>query len=269
MSLMKLPELNVPYDMRFELPKSALDRWSPEIRADNTNETAINIYTPIGKTFEGDGFTASKMAGILRNFVGKPITVNINSPGGSLFDGVAIYNQLRAHEAEVTVNIVGIAASAASIIAMAGDRRMMGEASYLMIHNSNVLAIGDRNTLSKAAETLKQIDQSMADLYSMHTGISADDIANMMDTETWLNAKDAIQKRFATGKMEAPIIHAKTEGDVKALTMIEQALQILGYTRSERREALKEYSKEQGKPSATEQTMPRAGIQTLLETLQV
>lgn len=104
--------------MSLSMPDAIMARWQPEIHAaQGDDDSTINIYSVIGEDFwTGEGMTPKIVNGVLRRNKGKAITVNINSPGGSFFDGVAIYNMLREHDADVNVRIVGIAASAASVI---------------------------------------------------------------------------------------------------------------------------------------------------------
>ncbi|KLB48562.1 peptidase, partial [Xanthomonas euvesicatoria] len=104
------------------------------------------------------GVTARRVAGALRAMGKGPVTVNVNSPGGDMFEGLAIYNLLREHDGEITVKVLGLAASAASIIAMAGDTVQIARAGFLMIHNAWVMAVGNRNDLIEVADTLKPFD---------------------------------------------------------------------------------------------------------------
>lgn len=129
------------------------------------------------------------------------INVRINSPGGNAFDGAAIYNLLRENRAEVVVKVDGQAASAASIIAMAGDQILMGEAAEIMIHNPWVFAMGDSNELIKIANDLKKMDERFANTYAKRTGQSPSDIREMMDAETYLGPDEAVALGFATGKL--------------------------------------------------------------------
>ena len=110
--------------VRFEPPPQALERYKPGIvaAAKSDDGATLNIYSTIGDYGDGQGTTPRLVTAILRNSAGKPVTVNINSPGGDMFEGLTIYNLLSQYEGEVTVNILGMAASAASLVAMAGDK---------------------------------------------------------------------------------------------------------------------------------------------------
>ncbi len=137
MSLRKLPEIKAERRLgpaQFDMRPDALERWEPEVRAAESGDNAISIYDPIGENWEGTGVTAKRISAALRSIGQKDVVVNVNSPGGDFFEGVAIYNLLREHQAKVTVNVMGLAASAASVIAMAGDEVLMGDGSFLMIH---------------------------------------------------------------------------------------------------------------------------------------
>ena len=239
----------------FELPKSALEKWSPNIKA-KADDSDINIYQQIGEDYEGRGVTPKMIAGILRNMGGKDITVNINSPGGSFFDGVAIYNLFREYEGNVKVRVVGLAASAASVIAMAGDEIEIAESGFLMIHNAWTLAIGNKEDMQEVSDMLAKFDASMRDLYSKRTGISGEDIEKMMAEETWLSGSDAIEKGFADGYLPSDSVEkSQVEDRYSALREIDIQLAKAGQPRSKRRKLIKEIT---GTPSAAEPT-PSAG----------
>ncbi|EEF3733400.1 Clp protease ClpP [Salmonella enterica] len=122
---------------------SALDRWNGGIKAAATDDNSISVFDVIGQDYWGEGVTAKRIAGALRAMNGADVTVNINSPGGDMFEGLAIYNLLREYQGKVTVKVLGIAASAASVIAMAGDDIQIGRGAFLMIHNCWVVAMGN------------------------------------------------------------------------------------------------------------------------------
>ena len=109
------------------------------------------------------------------------IELHINSPGGEVFDGLAIFNFLNQHEADVTVIIEGLAASMASVIAMAGDTVIMPENAFLMLHNPWNIVVGDSEEMRKMAETLEQFNASLARIYAAATGNAVEEIETMMD----------------------------------------------------------------------------------------
>lgn len=126
------------------------------------------------------------------------IDVYINSYGGEVAEGLAIYNQLRRHRAKIRTVVDGFACSAASVVFMAGDERAMSNASLLMIHNAWMLAMGDQNGLRKDADDLEVINAATIQAYLNHVNISEDELKEMMDAETWISAADALEMGFAT-----------------------------------------------------------------------
>lgn len=276
MNKRNLPEIAAAFgadadrdDVDFELTKAALQRWNPALRAEasaDPSSTEISVFGVIGETWDGSGITARRIAGIIRAAgENAALTVNINSPGGNAFEGIAIYNQLRAHKGDVTVNVLGIAASAASIIAMAGDTVQMGQAAFLMIHNVLLLAIGNRNDLRDAANKMEPIDRALADLYAARTGMDAKAVAKLMDAETWFGATDAIDQGFADGLMPENRIRQESgdagKATARARAELDNVLAKAGYSRGRRRELLKEFkaampgagaSMEDGMPCAAE-----------------
>ena len=125
------------------------------------------------------------------------ITVWINSPGGDCVAAAQIYNMLREYEGNVTVKIDGIAASAASVIAMAGDKVLMSPVSMMMIHNPMTIAFGDSGEMQKAIDMLKSVKDSIINAYEIKTGLSRRKLAHLMDAETWMDAGKAVELGFA------------------------------------------------------------------------
>lgn len=125
------------------------------------------------------------------------ITVWINSPGGDCVAAAQIYNMLREYEGSVTVKIDGIAASAASVIAMAGDKVLMSPVSMMMIHNPMTIAFGDSGEMQKAIDMLAGVKDSIINAYEIKTGLSRVKLAHLMDAETWMDANKAIELGFA------------------------------------------------------------------------
>ena len=162
------------------------------IRA-RTSGTEVLIYDEIGAY----GVTAK---GFLAELGALPddgaIDLRLNSPGGSVFDAVAIYNALKRHPGEITVWIDGIAASAASYIAMAGDTIVMPENAFLMIHDPSGLVMGTAEDMRATAEALDKVKGSLIKGYAGKSGKADDEVATLMAAETWLDAKDALDFRF-------------------------------------------------------------------------
>lgn len=126
----------------------------------------------------------------------KNITININSPGGEVFEGNSIHNLLRAHPAQKTVNIVGIAASIASIIAMAGDKIVTAKNALWMIHNPHGIVMGGADDMRKMGEVLDQIRGTLINTYAARTKQTTDDLSRWMSQETWMNADEALARGF-------------------------------------------------------------------------
>ena len=125
-----------------------------------------------------------------------PVEVVINSGGGDVYSGSEIYTALKDYPGTVTVKIVGIAASAASVIAMAGDKVLISPTAQIMIHNVASVAQGDYRVMKHEAEVLKNYNKSIANAYMLKTGLSQEELLNLMDKETWLNAQQAKEKGF-------------------------------------------------------------------------
>ena len=181
-----------------EIKPLALKRWNPGIRAASEEEHSISIYDVIGQDpWSGEGVTTKRIAAALRSVNGADVTVNINSPGGDMFEGLAIYNLLREYSGKVTVKVLGLAASAASIIAMAGDEIRIARAGFLNIHNCWVIALGNRQDLLEVASRLEPFDQAMAEIYATRTGSQLSAMQKLMDADTWLNGSAAVEQGFA------------------------------------------------------------------------
>ena len=130
------------------------------------------------------------------------ITVWINSPGGDCIAASQIYSMLMDYKGNVTVKIDGMAASAASVIAMAGTTVLMAPTALLMIHNPATMAFGDHNEMQKAIEMLSEVKESIINAYELKTGLSRAKLDHLMEDETWMNAKKAIELHFADGMLE-------------------------------------------------------------------
>ena len=131
-----------------------------------------------------------------------PITIWLNSPGGDCIAASQIYSMLMDYAGEVTVKVDGIAASAASVIAMAGTKVLMAPTALMMIHNPMTLAWGDRSEMTKAIEMLDEVKESIVNAYEIKTGLSRAKISHLMDAETWMNANKAIELGFADDILE-------------------------------------------------------------------
>lgn len=131
------------------------------------------------------------------------ITVWINSPGGDVFAAAQIYNMLMEYKGDVTVKVDALAASAASVIAMAGTTVLMSPVAMMMIHNPMTIAIGDSKEMQKAGEMLDEVKESIMNAYEIKTGLNRTKISHLMDAESWFNAKKAVELGFADGILNA------------------------------------------------------------------
>lgn len=249
-------------------PAPVLDRWNADaagIRpsALEPSDNVITMFDVIGEDWwTGGGITAKKVAAQLRAIGDRPVEVQINSPGGDMFEGLAIYNVLREHPQQVTIKVMGMAASAASVITMAGDIVEIGAASFIMIHNCWVGAVGNRHDFKEVAEFLAPFDQAMADVYAQRTGQSAADCAKWMDAETYMSGSVAIERGFADELLSADktrIDESAKAADrsVNKVRAMELALVAGGATRAQARAHINEIKGTPG--AADETTTPGAG----------
>ena len=148
------------------------------------------------ETWYGDEVTPKLFKSELMNGEGD-ITIWINSPGGDVFAASQIYNMLMDYPGKVTVKIDGIAASAASVIAMAGGEVLMSPVSMIMIHNPITIAFGDTVEMARAIAMLGEVKESIINAYELKTGLSRAKLAHLMDAESWFNAKKAVELGFA------------------------------------------------------------------------
>ena len=157
------------------------------------------------ETWYGDEVTPALFAKELNAGSGN-ITVWINSPGGDVFAAAQIYNMLMEYKGDVTVKVDALAASAASVIAMAGTTVLMSPLAMMMIHNPITVAIGDSKEMQKAGEMLNEVKESIMNAYEIKTGMDRKKISHLMDAESWFNAKKAVELGFADG-----ILHEKED----------------------------------------------------------
>lgn len=265
MTLRKLPEIKA-FDglssLTFEPDESAVAKWNPGIQsATEGDSNIISIYDIIGEDmWSGEGITSKRVAGALRRIGEGEVTVNMNSPGGDFFEGIAIYNLLREHPGKVTVKVMGLAASAASVIAMAGDEIQISEVGFLMVHNAWAIAIGNRHDFREAAGTLEPFDDAMAGLYAARAGVEKAEAAAWMDEETWFNGSRAVEAGLADSILSSSQIAEGDQENTKSLAAVRRvdaALAKQGLPRSERRTLLGEIKR--GTQNAAPQAMQDAG----------
>lgn len=160
----------------------------------DTREAKVYIYDVIGGWF---GVEASDFVRELAGLDVDSIELHLNSPGGSVFDGMAIYNALRQHKAKVTTVVDGLAASMASVIALAGDEITMAEGSFMMIHDASGGCLGNASDMAEMAGILDKLSGSMADLYARKGGGTSEDWRTVMRAETWYTAAEAVAAGLA------------------------------------------------------------------------
>ena len=246
--------------IRSELSPRALEKWNPAIKAavENTSDT-ITIYGIIGEDWFGEGVTLKRIDAALRAIGDKPVDVYINSPGGDMFEGIAIYNRLREHSQKVTTKVLGLAASAASVIYLAGAERQVASSAFLMIHNCWTWLAGNRHYLRDVADDLQEFDAAMADLYAETSGQPVEDMAELMDDETFIRGKRALELGLATSLLTAEEVVERPDPEAKqasALKAMDMALAKAGMSRTERREMFATFKP--STPSAAGGDTPRA-----------
>ena len=174
------------------------------VRDETTQERILRLDGAIAEeSWFGDDVTPAAFKNELHAGDG-PITVWINSPGGDCVAAAQIYNMLMDYPADVTVVIDGIAASAASVIAMAGTTVKMSPVSLMMIHNPLTIAMGDSDEMRKAIQLLDEVKESIINAYEIKTSMSRTKLAHLMDAETWMNAKKALELGFCDEIMYQP-----------------------------------------------------------------
>lgn len=227
-----------------DVPAAVYARWNPLLAAED-DETSISILDVIGEGFFTEGVTSRRVDAALRRIGrGRDVTVNINSPGGDMAEGIAIYNLLREHKGSVRVRVLGIAASSASLIAMAGDDIVMNRASMMFIHNPWFVTMGDFQIFERAAAELKKwTDQGVA-IYRARTddqsdGWDEEQIRKAMNAESWLTAEESVRAGLADSAedivtTESAVAAANGLTNRAAVAAMNSALKREGLTRSER-----------------------------------
>ncbi|UZZ12439.1 Clp protease ClpP [Ectopseudomonas mendocina] len=247
--------------LRSEMSPRALEKWNPAIQAavESTSDT-ITIYGVIGEDWYGEGVTLKRIDAALRAIGERDVTVYINSPGGDMFEGIAIYNRLREHSHKVSTKVLGMAASAASVIYLAGEERQVASSAFLMIHNCWTFLAGNRHYLRAVADDMEEFDAAMADLYAETSGQPVESMAEMMDDETFIRGKRAVELGLATSLLSADEITERETDETRqnnALKAMDIALAKSGMPRSERRELFANFKS--GMPSAAGGATQNAG----------
>jgi ATP-dependent protease ClpP protease subunit len=172
-------------------------------------DSTLTLYGVVGAGLSDiDGFTAKDVRDALAAHGDGDITVNLNSGGGVALDGLAIYNALKSHPGRVVINIDAVAASAASLIAMAGDEIVMREGALMMIHDPRAITMGTARDLRKSAAALDTLAEQFRNIYAARTGLAAKDVAALMASEAWMDGDQAVARGFATRKSDAAALKA-------------------------------------------------------------
>lgn len=173
--------------------------WTMNQSEEKMNSAEITIYGSIGSSWWDEAVSASQFSKDLKELGNdiNEITVRINSTGGSVYDGLAIRSLLKNHKAYVTVMVDGLAASIASIIAMAADKLIMAKGSMMMIHNPLSGGWGEAKDLREIADFLDKIRDSLVSVYAARTGKTSEELIELLDAETWMSAEEAVEMGFA------------------------------------------------------------------------
>ena len=248
---------------KFETTALASDFKHLDVRALASDNPTISIFDYIGDDGEGGGVTDKKIAAILRQIGEKDITVEINSPGGNYFQGVAIYNLFRRHPKAVRIEILGIAASAASVIAMAGDTVAIAHNAEVMIHEAMGVFVGTKSDMAEAVETLQHIDDSMVSTYAARSGRPADDFAQMiLGKDVFFRGQEAIDAGLADELLEQEAVmpvYAETEDFPSDKASLDKFLAKHSMPRSARRDLLRAIGSGTSRAAEPNPATPRAG----------
>ncbi|WP_412519752.1 head maturation protease, ClpP-related [Staphylococcus simulans] len=172
----------------------------PQFKNEIKNNTHILTLNGVVASDEFDNTISSKFVENSLNGTDKDIVIKLASAGGDAFEGINIYNYLKSLKNNVTIEITSIAASAASLIAMAADKIIMHNGANMMIHEASTMAFGNKSDIQKTLNALESVDTSIVDIYHERTGIDKAELSQMMANETWLTADEAVNKKFADEK---------------------------------------------------------------------
>jgi ATP-dependent Clp protease, protease subunit len=281
MSLRTLPEAATfqrPQNFQWDAPSDVLAKWGETPLAAAEEPGTITIFDVVGDDmWTGGGFTAKRMSAALRAIGKNDVKVQINSPGGDVFEGIAIYNMLRNHPAKVTVEVMGWAASIASVIAMAGDEIRMGLGSFMMVHNAWGVVVGNRHDMREAADLFDGFDGALVDIYEARTGLKRAEIEKLMDAESFMGPTEAVEKGFADvldEALAAEVDANNSDRGLMARRQTEAALAKAGFTRNQRSEMILELgstpaARDAGRnPAARDAGIDPAALRQLIETIR-
>lgn len=192
------------------------------IRAKADDEAEVLIYDEIGQNWFGEGVTAERFIEDIQAIEAETLNVRINSVGGQVFEGLAIFNALKRHPSRVVTHVDGLAASIASVVALAGEEVRIAANAFLMVHNPHGIVIGNAGDMREMAATLDKIAGSLAETYVRRTGKSEDEVRAWMDGETWFTAEEAEEAGFVDVVTEEREI--KAAGDLSRFRHVPEAL---------------------------------------------
>lgn len=178
----------------------------PDLRIQNATGDAAEVY--VYDDIAWWGVSPQSIVNELKAITAPLIHLRINSPGGDVMDGIAIYNAFARHPSKVITHVDGLAASAASIIALAGDEVEMSEGAFVMVHSAWAMAIGNAEEMRRMAGLLDAVDASLAGIYARRMGMTSDEALAMMQAETWMAADEAVTKGFADRVEERAAVEA-------------------------------------------------------------
>lgn len=248
--------------LRWQVSQQALSRWDSSLKAaaPATGERTISVLDVIGPDYwTGEGVTSKRIAAALRSMGAGPVDVVINSPGGDVFEGLAIRNLLREHQGPVTVKVIGLAASAASIIMTGGDNIQIAKSGFVMIHNCWTVAGGDQHQLRQVADYLEPFDAAMAEIYVERTGGDIAEVRKMMDAETWIVGSAAVDAGFADDFLDSDqISNDNARASASAVRQMECALRASGIPKSEACRLISQFKASAGDPAGSGEGDPAA-----------
>lgn len=215
-------------------------------------ESTLTIYGDIGESWWWDSTSASDVDEAVKDAGDNDLIVRLNSPGGSAFDGIAIYNRLKNHPGKVTIHVDGWACSAASVIAMAADELIMGAGSMIMIHEASNIVWGTKNDFRKQADLLDKLEDGIIDIYMTKANIDREEIREKVDEETWFSANEALEIGFATSTSST--VEDKEDDD--EMTQMKAQMQAM----ENELQQLKNQTKEEPTPESEQPTNKRKGF---------
>ena len=264
--------LNLPTHIKAFTDERTIRDWregAAVVRAEEgrDDDSTITCYEVIGYDYwTGGGFTQKRLNAALRKIGDRDVTLNINSPGGDLFEGIGILNELLMHPGKVTVNVVGMAASAASVIAMAGDTVTVGKGAQIMIHEAWSLAFGTGSDMRESADFLDRMTDVIAELYAERGNLSKAEFAAMMSVGkqnlgTWFSAEEAIEAGLADAPYGGKL--GKDDSAMAAAAQMtkreaELALTRKGFSRTEARAFLNQFPEAPASGGGKQDAAPRS-----------